>query len=257
MPVVLFKDRMVPNCLIKLNSFYISLHQLSSKYIIFFMSTIFISETANTLIADYLRSQGHTVKIIGMSDITYNPVSSHPDIYMCSMGHDKPVFFGDPSKIGTKYPSNIIYNAACTGKFFLHNLKYTDPELLKAASSMQQIHVPQGYTKCNTLIIDENSIITSDKGIAKACSCKMDVCLITPGYIKLQGFDYGFIGGSSGRIDNTIVFNGDISKHPDYKKITDFIKARDLDIKYFTEYPLEDIGSIIVLPDFQEAPLCL
>ena len=171
------------------------------------------------------------------------------------MGSDNPVFFGEPSKIGSKYPANIIYNAACTGKFFLHNLKYTDPELLKSASEMELINVPQGYTKCNTLIVDEDSIITSDEGIAKSCSHKMNVLLVSPGHIKLQGFSYGFIGGASGRIDNTIYFNGDLSSHPDHKKITDFIKARDLDIKYFSEYPLEDIGSIIALPDFQEAPL--
>jgi len=219
------------------------------------MSTIYISETANTLIIEELKSQGHDIRVVNLSDVTYTPVSSHPDIYMCSMGSDNPVFFGEPSKIGSKYPANIIYNAACTGKFFLHNLKYTDPELLKSASEMELINVPQGYTKCNTLIVDEDSIITSDEGIAKSCSHKMNVLLVSPGHIKLQGFSYGFIGGASGRIDNTIYFNGDLSSHPDHKKITDFIKARDLDIKYFSEYPLEDIGSIIALPDFQEAPL--
>lgn len=219
------------------------------------MSTIYISETANTLLIEELRSQGHNIRTVKLSDITYAPVSSHPDIYMCSMGLNNPVFFGEPSKIGAKYPANIIYNAACTGRFFIHNLTYTDISLLKAASGMELIDVPQGYTKCNTLIVDENSIITSDEGIAKACSYKMNVCLINKGHIKLQGFNYGFIGGASGRIGNTIYFNGDLSSHPDYKKITDFIKARDLDIKYFSEYPLEDIGSIIIIPDFQEEPL--
>lgn len=221
------------------------------------MSTIYISETANTLIIEELISQGHDIRTVSLSDVTYDPVSSHPDIYMCYMGPDNPVYFGDSSKLGPNYPANIIYNAACTGKFFLHNLKYTDPDLLKSASSVEHIHVPQGYTKCNTLIVDKNSIITSDEGIARACSCKMDVLLITKGHIVLKGFSYGFIGGASGRIGNTIYFNGDLSSHPDYKKITDFIKARDLEIRFFTEYPLEDIGSIIALPDFQEAPLCL
>jgi hypothetical protein len=69
--------------------------------------------------------------------------------------------------------------------------------------------------------------------------------LIDKGHIQLQGFDYGFIGGASGRIGDTIIFNGDITQHPDYEKIAAFIEDRDLKIKYFTEYPLEDIGSII------------
>ena len=219
------------------------------------MSTIYLSETANPLLIEYLNQQGHIINIIKMSDITYNPVSSHPDIYMCSMGPGNPVFFGCPEKIGKKYPNNIIYNAACTGQFFIHNTKYTDSQLLKYAESSQTleiIHVPQGYTKCSTLIIDENSIITSDIGIYNSCYSKLDVLLIEKGHIKLQGFDYGFIGGASGRIGDTIIFNGDITKHPDYEKIAAFIESRNLKIKYFTEYPLEDIGSIIHTP-FQEA----
>ncbi len=219
------------------------------------MSTIYLSETTNPLLIKYLQEQGHTIKIIEMSNATYEPVSSHPDIYMCSMGPGKPVYFGCAEKIGRKYPDNIIYNAACTGKYFIHNLKYTDPELLKftnkainSSRTLEIIDVPQGYTKCNTLIVDENSIITSDKGIYNSCYGKLDVLLIESGYIILQNFNYGFIGGASGRVGDTIIFNGDITYHPDYEKIAAFIEDRDLKIKYFTEYPLEDIGSIIEEP---------
>lgn len=214
------------------------------------MSTVYISETANPLLINYLKQQGHTVSIIEMSDITYKPVSSHPDIYMCSMGPGRPVFFGCYEKIGSKYPENIIYNAACTGKYFIHNIKYTDPELLAIVKPLEIIDVPQGYTKCNTLIVDENSIITSDFGIYNSCYGKhLEVLLIEKGHIKLQGFDYGFIGGTSGRVGDKIIFNGDITQHPDYDKIAAFIKSRGLKLKYFTEYPLEDIGSIIENPD--------
>lgn len=228
------------------------------------MSTIYLSETANSLLIDYLKMQGHIIRIIELSDTTYHPVSSHPDIYMCSMGPGKPVFFGCPEKIGHRYPENIIYNAACTGRFFIHNIKYTDPELLDLAGGLEIIDVPQGYTKCNTLIVDEKSIITSDVGIYNSCYSKpatvtsdynvnknpeLDVLLIEPGHILLQGFNYGFIGGAAGRIGDTIIFNGDITQHPDHEKIAAFIEGRDLKIKYFTEYPLEDIGSIIEDPD--------
>ncbi len=212
------------------------------------MSTIYLSETANPLLIKYLEDQGHKTSIIEMTDITYKPVSSHPDIYMCSMGPGKPVFLGCPEKIGKKYPNNIIYNAACTGKFFIHNTRHTDPLLLQHVESLEIINVSQGYTKCNTLIVDENSIITSDVGIYNSCYGQLDVLLISQGHIKLQGFNHGFIGGASGRIGDSIIFNGDITQHPDYKKIAAFIENRDLKIKYFTEYPLEDIGSIIEEP---------
>lgn len=210
------------------------------------MKKIYLSEMANPLLKNYLKERGYELELIKKSDITYDPVNTHPDIFMCSMGPGKQVFFGCPEKIGPKYPENIIYNAACTGKFFIHNIIYTDPDLIEAAGNLEKINVSQGYTKCNVLIVDENSIITSDVGIHNSCYGKLDILLIEPGHIKLRHFSHGFIGGASGRIDDTIVFNGNLEDHPDYAAITEFITKRGLDIKYFKDYPLEDIGSIIL-----------
>ena len=67
--------------------------------------------------------------------------------------------------------------------------------------------------------------------------------------MKLRGADTGFIGGASGRVDDEIVFNGDLSAHPNLKKITAFIEARGLGCKWFDSYVLEDIGSIITVTD--------
>ena len=46
-----------------------------------------------------------------------------------------------------------------------------------------------------------------------------------------------------------IVFNGDLSAHPDFNVISAFIESRGLSCVYFKDYPLTDIGSIIVEPD--------
>ena len=62
---------------------------------------------------------------------------------------------------------------------------------------------------------------------------------------ELPGYDTGFLGGTSGRVGDEIVFNGDLSAHPDFEAIKDFIRSRGLQIKYFESYPLRDIGSII------------
>ena len=212
------------------------------------MSTIYISEAAHPLLRDFLINEGHTIETVKSAGITYEPVDSHPDIYMCSLGINKPVFFGCPEKIGRRYPENIRYNAACTGRFFIHNLKYTDPDLMAAAENTVKINVSQGYTKCNVLIVDDNSIITSDEGIYKSCYGKLDVLLIKPGHIRLKNFTYGFIGGASGRIGRKIIFNGNLEMHPDHEKIAAFIESRDLELVYFSSYELEDIGSIIELP---------
>lgn len=209
------------------------------------MSSVYLSQTAHPSLQIYLKKQGYTVEIVKKTPFTYDVVCSHPDIYMCSLNLQGKVFFGDSGKLTFAYPGNIIYNAACTGKFFIHNFKYTDPLLKKAAESMELIHVPQGYTKCNTVIVNETAIITSDQGIAKACEKKMDVLVIETGHVLLPGFPYGFLGGASGKIDETVFFHGDLSSHPDYKKIATFIHNRDLNIYFSKEYPLTDIGSIL------------
>lgn len=94
--------------------------------------------------------------------------------------------------------------------------------------------------------VDGSHIITEDEGVFRAVSEKTDikVLLISPKQVKLNGFAYGFIGGTSGRIGNEMIFSGDVTKHSDYAKIRSFIEECGLDIKYF-DYPLTDIGSII------------
>lgn len=207
-----------------------------------------MSETAHPLLLEHLTAQDHQIHIIKATDATYPPVSSHPDIYMCGLGPGRPVFFGCLEKLGPAYPANIRYNAACTGKYFIHNLQHTDPDLLERTASLEKIHVSQGYTKCGTVIVDEDSIITADMGIYNACREKLDVLLIQPGYVKLRRFPYGFLGGASGRIGDALVFNGNLEQHPDFAAITAFIAARGLKPVYFRQYPLEDIGSIIENP---------
>ncbi|MBN7772926.1 DUF6873 family GME fold protein [Clostridium aminobutyricum] len=214
------------------------------------MSTIYLSEHANYILIDYLKSLGHHLIFIRSTDLVYDAVSAHPDIYLCKMGADKraSVFIGDKTQLGFEYPQNIGFNAVCMGHYFIHNLKYTSPELMETARNqgMTFIHVKQGYTKCNTVVVDENAIITSDAGIVKALNpFHMEILLIQSGYVNLPGLPYGFLGGASGRVGNQIVFNGNLEQHPDCKRICEFIESRGLSVHYFREYELEDIGSII------------
>lgn len=75
----------------------------------------------------------------------------------------------------------------------------------------------------------------------------MNVLLVEPCFVKLRGADTGFIGGASGRVDGEIVFNGDLSVHPNFREITTFIETQGLGCKWFESYELEDIGSIITV----------
>lgn len=243
------------------------------------MKKVYLSNEAHPALTSYLTQLGYAIELVKHEGITYRPVYTHPDIFMCRFGvWENPVIFpGNLDKLKPSYPGNIIYNAVCTGKYFIHNLKYTDPELLASAKGwkgapggsaeasyssggLTLVDVPQGYTRCCCLPVDDISFITSDQGIAKALtSAGADVLVIEKGHIDLPGFDYGFIGGCAGHItvpsydgacdcgQPTILFNGDLSSHPDYEVIVNFIHDRNIDTAYFEEYPLTDIGSILAL----------
>lgn len=209
------------------------------------MGVVYLSESAHPILKSYLTAQGLDIIEIHKTDRVYEGVASHPDIYLCRIC-GRTVWAGED--IGYEYPENIRYNAVQIGRHFLHHTKYTSPSLHKIAeeNGLNIIHVKQGYTKCNTVVVDDNSLITSDAGIAAAASANgLKALLIRPGYVKLPGYPYGFLGGASGKMGDTLLFNGDLSTHPDHIAIRRFIEERGLLVRDFGEYELEDIGSII------------
>lgn len=215
------------------------------------MNKIYISKEANKILIDYLEEKGFFIESVSTSGVVPKGLSCHPDMFLCKMGiyNNSPIFVAEKDVIGMHYPEDVAFNAACTGKYFIHNLSFTNENLLLAAKQMgmKLINVRQGYSKCSIVVVDENSIITYDEGIVKACSKypNLDVLFISPGFVKLNGYDTGFIGGTSGRINNEIIFHGDLSAHPDFERIVDFIEKRNLKCKWFPEFELTDIGSII------------
>ena len=231
--------------------------------------SIFVSASADPRLTDCLKGRGFDVCRVHTSDCVSAPVSDHPDMFMCKLGADEgPVIMwgrlaetlapctGAPDRLILswhdplmRYPKDIAYNAACTGRFLIHNLKHTAPDILSEAEKMgvEFVDVAQGYAKCSIVIVDETSIITYDEGIARACSrCPgLDVLLVSPGHVLLEGYDTGFIGGTSGRIGDEVIFSGDLSAHPDFHDIISFIEDRGLGCRWFSGFPLTDIGSII------------
>ena len=215
------------------------------------MSKTYIAKDANRRLREHLLVMGQDLELVETQGIVGKYISNHPDVFLCKMGisEDAPVFYAPAESLGPEYPMDSAYNAACTGKFFIHNFNITAPELLQAARElgMTMIDVKQGYAKCNIAIVDEYSIITSDRGIAEACEeyPELEVLLITPGFIRLDGFPTGFIGGACGKVQNQFIFNGNLAKHPDFARIVDFVESHGLTPKWFPEYMLTDIGSIL------------
>ena len=54
--------------------------------------------------------------------------------------------------LSNTYPADIILNSLILENYFIHNLKYSDEELLKSQNSKVHINVPQGYTKCSVCL---------------------------------------------------------------------------------------------------------
>lgn len=219
------------------------------------MRAVFISELAHQGVIQYIESIGRQViKVSKIPDVG-EEICTHPDVLMCKMGvsENSVVLKAKKGELSPKYPGDVPYNAVCIDGYLIHRLDATAESILRYAeeNGLKKINVNQGYTKCNTAVVNGNSLITSDESIFDAVRQYDDLSIlkIRSGHIKLKGFGYGFIGGTCGRIGDEMIFNGDLSVHPDADKIISFITKRGLRVKYFDGFPLEDIGSIIEFRD--------
>ena len=191
-------------------------------------------------------------------------ISDHADMQIAKISEDlfvcapevydyyKPILkeklmCGD-TNLKCNYPYDIAYNVARVGKYAFHNTKYTDSCVLNHLKNqnVKMINVSQGYTKCNMCIAGD-AVITSDEGIYESfVELGISTLKIRQGHIRLDGYDYGFIGGASGQIsDDAIFFAGDITLHPDFEIIRDFLNDINKKFEYVPDTPLVDVGTVI------------
>lgn len=152
------------------------------------------------------------------------------------------------------YPHDAQMNIAAVGGAFIYNPKasYTPVvEHLANVRGMRGAPVRQGYAKCSVLVVDERSIITQDAGIARAAHrIGLDVLEIVPGYVALDGFEYGFLGGAGFKpAADIMAFTGTLAAHPDRARILAFLAARGVNAVYLTGLPVFDIGSAIPITE--------
>lgn len=210
---------------------------------------------------------GFKIIPIPPTDLVAEPIRSHPDIQIFIHNNSAfmhPAISRDVIKsiekycnvnicsteLNSKYPLDIAYNIVCIGNRAIHKTECTPTEIKKyfTDNNINLISTNQGYSKCSTLVVNEKSIITSDKSIHKiAVANEIDSLLITPGFINLPGYKHGFIGGASGLFKKTILLTGKIDHHPDYELIIDFINKKEINICYLSQNPIIDIGSILII----------
>ncbi len=161
----------------------------------------------------------------------------------------KPIVCSAP--IGKRYPENIMLNFLYYNNALYGKLSAISTELKNYCKNknIKIINVNQGYCRCSTLAVNSNSFITADGGIEKALiNDGAKVLRISEENIRLEGFNYGFIGGAGGTINDSVFFFGNIESHPDYESIENFINKHNKKIKIICkEMPLTDIGGIVKL----------
>lgn len=228
------------------------------------MSTFVMSDKYPCFVRE-IENLGHTVISSDTVDIFPIPEQKHADMQILPINSDifilnectalakkipnDRLIYCD-KKAGKKYPENILLNFLFLNNTLYGKLSAIDKNLVDFCeeNSIKTVNINQGYARCSTLVLNEKAVITSDLSIEKALKKDgVEVLLISSGNIILDGYDYGFIGGASGKIDeNTVVFLGNVTNHPDYRRIENFCKNHNISIKIICkDMPLTDIGGIV------------
>lgn len=228
------------------------------------MSTFVMSDKYPCFVRE-IEKLGHTVISSDTVDIFPIPEQKHADMQILPIKNDifilnectalaekipnERLFFCN-KKAGKKYPENILLNFLFLNNTLYGKLSAIDKNLLDFCeeNNIKTVNINQGYARCSTLVLNEKAVITSDLSIEKALKNDgVEVLLISSGNIILDGYNYGFIGGASGKIDdNTVLFLGNVTNHPDYRRIENFCENHNISIKIICkDMPLTDIGGIV------------
>ena len=225
------------------------------------MTYVLVAENFPEESAEKLKKYGEVVRTKANKSVLKG-LDTHPDILVHPLPNGDIVvdrdnfdyykkFFPDKniipshSSLSGKYPGDIHLNAFVFKKIFIHNLKHTDQVILDhyKMAGYELINIKQGYAKCSCLVT-EDFVITSDGGIYESLKDLIPIYKIDHAQIKLQNFNYGFIGGASGVLGKKIFFTGDFSHHSSYEEILKIVSNYDYEIEILSKDPIEDFGSI-------------
>ena len=151
---------------------------------------------------------------------------------------------------GAVYPQDSQLNICLMGQHVICNPKTACVDIVDYLTNNCDLSfnsVRQGYSRCAVCVVDAESLITADRGIAQAAAANgLQVLLIQAGHIRLDGFPYGFIGGAAFKLaSDKLAFTGSLDAHPDRDAILRFLYARHVEPVFLSQEPLFDIGSAI------------
>jgi hypothetical protein len=226
---------------------------------------IIIDERISEKAKERLRQYGELLEL-STRGLVYEAISGHPDIFFTQIGNKiivapnlperifleldkgKIVYKTGKNPVGPVYPETARYNAVATETLFIHNLNIAGVPR-ETISRRQEIHVNQGYTRCNLIPLGDNHFITSDRGIESTLKKEgFPVLFVSPEEIRLPGFRHGFFPGACGVLGNRFFVNGSLDFHPQKNRIRDFLHTLGYKVVELDQSPILDCGGILLLP---------
>lgn len=195
------------------------------------------------------------------------PVDDHPDMVIHPVDYNSFVVYNkyydyyinklkkyninvikSKSMLSLKYPKDILLNVSRLNNYYFYKEDFIDENLKDLLDKENTgIMVNQGYSKCSSMIIKENTVITSDiKLHKKFSSLGLKSYLLPPNFIDLPGYNTGFIGGTCGSIGkDEIIFYGNIKKYKYYEELRKILEKEKINYYYPNVDTFIDRGSII------------
>ena len=196
------------------------------------------------------------------SNSTYDAIACHPDIFLFQGTSNLVVapnapgdfigllkkkninFVNGDSLVGEKLDNSTAYNCIETKTHFFHKQGFTD-KVISELTNKHFVSLPQAYTRCSLMALNEKSFITSDRGIEKALVEEGFNCFFCdPSSIVLPPYKHGFIGGCLGLHSNNLFVLGSLKTLENYESLITFIQAQNLEIIELYDGPLYDGGGI-------------
>ena len=157
-------------------------------------------------------------------------------------------------EVNSPYPGDVKLNIKVIDDRIICNSRFISAEINEYTHEkhIEHINVKQGYSACSCVVLNNKALITDDESIClSSVTNGIDTLLINKGSVKLNGYNYGFIGGTCGMIDNNlIVFTGNLETHTDCDKIISFLNKHNVKYIELSDGPLVDIGGIIPLFEY-------
>ncbi len=234
------------------------------------ISKAFVSSLMPLDIVRELHDMGIKTYHLGKSPNLSGELAYHPDIlvnnftkglWICEndakylpAGVPHSIFRESEVELENMYPFDCPFNNFKVGRTLVCG-KGAD-HLIKAFAQYEGcriLFVPQNYTKCCTVIVNENAVITSDVTISKVLKYHcFDVLTVKDcSDIDLIGYSHGLIGGCAVNLaPNLIGFTGNLDYYRYGPSIRDFCANHGVDVMSLTNERMYDYGGILPIAEY-------